>query len=282
VARAKVSIYLRIRQPDGKQPYCPAIWETKKTLRPHWCLVQRVPEHHSEGTYHLRYRVYGKRVWESAGDDPISAVSLRDSRLFQLKHPNSQQGEGLAARHKSPAADESTSVPERLRIADEVKTYLSNCEKLSAKTHAAYKLSLTLFQQSCTKTFLDQIRKQDLQAFDTFPTKRGDDDRTRSNRVGHIVTFLRNQEDPRQNSRQENHAKECAPPMDGAVCARHAHSPRIQRWQTPSRRKSRKHRCSRSDQIHQTAQSSIQTEKTSALSQSLRHKLIATATKPRE
>ncbi len=45
MARARVSIYLRVRQPNGKQPYCPAIWETKE-VRQHWCLVQRIPEHH--------------------------------------------------------------------------------------------------------------------------------------------------------------------------------------------------------------------------------------------
>lgn len=198
MATPKVSIYLRIRQPDGKQPYCLAAWETKKDLKAHWCVVQGVPEHHPEGTYHLRYRVNGKRVWESVSDDAITAVNLRDSRLFQLKHPNSQSGQRLAETHKAQAAEQNTCTIERLRIADEVKTYLSNSEKLSAKTHSAYKLTLTLFQESCAKTYLDQVRKQDLQAFDTFLAKRGDDDRTRSNRVGHVVTFLRNQEGRRE------------------------------------------------------------------------------------
>jgi len=35
----KVCVYIRIRLTDGSQPYCPAIWESKKRLRPHWCLV---------------------------------------------------------------------------------------------------------------------------------------------------------------------------------------------------------------------------------------------------
>lgn len=198
MARPKVSIYLRIRQPDGKQPYCPAIWETKKSLKPHWCVVQRAPEHHPEGTYHLRYRVKGKRVWESVGDDPVAAVSLKDSRLFQLKHPHSQDGQRLAEMRKPERTHEAQIVPERLRIADEIKTYLSNCEKLAPKTYSAYKLTLTLFQKSFTKPYVDQVRKQDLQAFDTFLAKQGDDERTRSNRVGHVVSFLRNREGRRE------------------------------------------------------------------------------------
>src|ERR1035438_6834816 len=47
----KVSVYIRIRTAEGKQPYCKAIWETKKRLKPHWCLVHGTPEHHPEGIY---------------------------------------------------------------------------------------------------------------------------------------------------------------------------------------------------------------------------------------
>jgi len=68
----KVSVYIRIRLADDSQPHCRAIWESKKNLRPHWCLVRGTPEHHREGIYHVRYRVYGKPVWEKVcmGDDP--------------------------------------------------------------------------------------------------------------------------------------------------------------------------------------------------------------------
>lgn len=38
----KVSINLRIRTADGKQPYCPVVWEGKriKRLKPGWCVAQ--------------------------------------------------------------------------------------------------------------------------------------------------------------------------------------------------------------------------------------------------
>jgi integrase/recombinase XerD len=51
-----------------------------------------------------------------------------------------------------------------------------------------------LFPQSCKKIFVHQITKQDLQAFDSFLMQRGDEDRTRANRVEHVTTFLRNKE----------------------------------------------------------------------------------------
>jgi integrase/recombinase XerD len=169
------------------------IWETRKRLRDHWCLVQGTPEHHPEGTYQVRYRVNGKRTWEGAGDDPERAVSLRDSRLWQLKNHRSDCFQRLADNHPA-VPTESEAATNRLRMNDEVKTYLANVAKLSRKTHKAYKLSLTLLQQSCSKTYVDQIKKQDLQGFDTFLKGHGDDDRTRANRVSHIVTFLRNRE----------------------------------------------------------------------------------------
>ena len=55
-----VSIYIRIRNAERKQQYCPAIWERKNTkLKPGWCLVKGTPEEHPEGTYNLRYAVNG-------------------------------------------------------------------------------------------------------------------------------------------------------------------------------------------------------------------------------
>ena len=86
----KVSVYIRIRLTDGSQPYCPAIWESKKRLRPHWCLVRGKPEHHPEGVYHVRYRVNGKPVWEKVcvGDDSYGAADLAALRQSQLADPN--------------------------------------------------------------------------------------------------------------------------------------------------------------------------------------------------
>ncbi len=55
--KMKVSINLRIRTSDGKQPYCPVVWEGKriKKLKPGWCVVNGVEEFHAEGVYHLSY-----------------------------------------------------------------------------------------------------------------------------------------------------------------------------------------------------------------------------------
>jgi integrase len=188
----KVSVYIRIRFTDGSQPYCPAIWESKKRLRPHWCLVRGKLEHHPEGVYHVRYRVNGKPVWEKVcvGDDPYAAADLAALRQSQLADPHDAFSQRIVDAHKP----EPVVGPAKHRLDDEVKTYLSNVAKLAPKTHAAYKLTLDVFQQSCSKIFVHQVTKQDLQAFDSFLLKQGHEDRTRANRIQHVITFLRNKE----------------------------------------------------------------------------------------
>jgi len=130
----KVSVYIRIRLTDGSQPYCPAIWESKKRLRPHWCLVRGKPEHHPEGVYHVRYRVNTKPVWEKVcvGDDPYEAADLAALRQSQLAYPNEAASQRLLDEHKPEPVEAG---PAKHRLDDEVKTYLSNVAKLAPKTH---------------------------------------------------------------------------------------------------------------------------------------------------
>lgn len=194
--KSKATIYLRIRTAEGRQPYCPVIWETKnRRLKPHWCLVGGVPEHHPEAAYHLRYRVDGRQIWENVGNDPEHAVDLRSTRGDQLAHPNTRDGKIFAENCRpAPKSAPEASYEGRFRLDQEIKTYLTNCQKLAPKTYDAYRSSLGLFQKACSKTYVDEVRKQDLQLFDTFLLRRGDDDRTRANRVSHVVTFLRNKE----------------------------------------------------------------------------------------
>jgi integrase/recombinase XerD len=187
-----VSIYIRIRTADGKQRYCPAIWESRhKKLKMGWCNVKGVPEFHPGSSYHLRYSLNGVPKWESVEGDGTYVLDLRATRREQLAHPRAHQ-KFITNGARKPKTERGEPRTERYRLDSEIKTYLSNAEKLSAKTYKAYRFSLTLFLQSCDKTYVELIKKQDLQLFDNLLIKRGNEDRTRSNRVGHVVTFLRN------------------------------------------------------------------------------------------
>ncbi|HXX02047.1 MAG TPA: site-specific integrase [Candidatus Acidoferrales bacterium] len=190
--KPNIKLYLRFRTPDGKQsPYCPAVCDSKSRLRDFWCLVNGQPEFHPNGYYYQRVKRDGKEKWESLGTDPHTASCKAKAQAKQEAHGTedvlglkTSQPEQPAAAEKAPG----------YRVTDEVREYLINAAKLAAKTYKAYAKSLELFQESCKKTYMHQIGKQDLQALDTFLVQRGNDDRTRSNRVGHIVTFLRNEQ----------------------------------------------------------------------------------------
>jgi integrase/recombinase XerD len=187
-----VGLYLKYHTPEGEQsPYRPVLYDAKNRLRPGWCLVAGQEERHPDCTYHLRYKKDGVWKWEGVGDDPNTAMTLRSSRSYT--------GAVDEAHATVIAAEEpdSKSIPSpgKFRLAEEVKTYLTNCEKLAPRSHKAYRVTLVdLFPQSCKKIYVHQITKQDLQAFDSFLLKRGDEDRTRANRVEHVTTFLRNKE----------------------------------------------------------------------------------------
>jgi site-specific recombinase XerD len=181
--KPKAKLYLRFRTPHGKQsPYCPALFDHKSRIRPFWCLVKGAEELHRDGTYYRRAKREGKWKWESLGNDANAAYTKLDvPPLLSLK----------------PAGKSEAAVPtvkDGFRIDDEIAVYLSNVSKLSPKTYKAYRRSLELFRQSCKKIYVHQITKQELQAFDTALIEEGNEDRTRHNRVQHVVTFLRNEE----------------------------------------------------------------------------------------
>lgn len=182
--KPKAKLYLRFRMPDGKQsPYCPALFDNKSRIRPFWCLVKGMPEHHPEATYHKRVKREGKWEWESVGSDANTAAAKVSAA--NVSFPVSP---------KVPDKPETPTAKDGYRIDGEIEVYLSNAAKLSPKTYKAYKLSLGLFRQSCKKIYVHQITKQDLQAFDTYLLDDDNEDRTRHNRVTHVVTFLRNEE----------------------------------------------------------------------------------------
>lgn len=147
------NLYLRFRQPDGKQsPYCPALYDNKSRIRPFWCLVRGTEEHHPEASYYRRWKRDGKWSWES----------LTDANTAWCK---ATAGPILIPAADKPATTETKSdsiAKDSYRLVEEVGEYLSNVAKLAPKTYKAYKRTLELFQQSCKKVYVHQIGKQDL------------------------------------------------------------------------------------------------------------------------
>ena len=59
------------------------------------------------------------------------------------------------------------------------------------RTGETYSCALNGFLKSCSKTYLEDIRVDDLENFQVRLRSQGQSDRTAANRVGQVVTFLR-------------------------------------------------------------------------------------------
>jgi len=77
-------------------------------------------------------------------------------------------------------------------MAVEVARFLENVRLTKApKTYGGYKYDLGLFQQSCRKRFLEDIKEADIKDFIVFLRKRNLGDRTVFNTLEAVHKFLR-------------------------------------------------------------------------------------------
>ena len=169
--KLKVGLYLRYRTPEGKQsPPRPVAWDSKSRLRPGWCMVGGVAEHHPEASYHLRYKRDGKDTWEAVGTDHNTALSLRASRAIPMgEEPRIIIGKpsgkpSVPGTNVAKPTPDSTATARTLDSA--VNEYLTTgkaAEKDWRKhTLQCYTLGLKFFRESCKKTLLDEIEGDDL------------------------------------------------------------------------------------------------------------------------
>jgi integrase/recombinase XerD len=195
------TLYLRVTTKNGKTRFCKPVYLSKGRLKPHAALVNREPQHHPEGVYYIRFgRVGRKQRFESVGNDPYVALDKLAEKERWLR--DRERGIPYAA-SDSPKPESS-----RLRVDGAVEQYFKNLQSQGKdpKTIRAYRLAMNEFRQSCTKKFVDEIRKQDLIDFMGWlrtrlpklrkdgqprkPRRSGDPNRTYFNKVNDIVIFL--------------------------------------------------------------------------------------------
>jgi integrase/recombinase XerD len=177
-------VYLRvIRARDSQHHFAKAVWINKSRIRPHYAVVDGKPEHHPEGTYYLRYRLAGKRVWSQIGSDP--------SLVFDRWREKNNELDAIAI-GREPLPVE-TKKPVKRSLADAATEYLlETTAHKSKKTLDAYTITLDRFQEFCRKEYLEDIDRKDMLAFITFlkgaPHKNAP--RTVRNRVDAFQYFL--------------------------------------------------------------------------------------------
>ncbi len=139
----------------------------------------------------IRYTIDGRRKLHTAAplDEAVTMLKAANVRLYA-----NQNGVQMPGR---PGSEMPAS---RTTIADAVTTYFQNliAQGKDPKTIRTYRVAVDGFVASCSKTYIDQIEKQDLFDYMTWlrrqpATKRkhSNPDRTYNNKLSHTVIFLK-------------------------------------------------------------------------------------------
>src|SRR5271170_7096950 len=80
-----VSLYLRVRSPEGGWLYARSVTASNGRIRPLYALIDGKPVYRDEGVYHLRYSLNGKRIWQPIGSDASLAQVALQRKTVELQ-----------------------------------------------------------------------------------------------------------------------------------------------------------------------------------------------------
>lgn len=197
----KVRIYVRVKLPDGSQPFLDPVRSGNQQLKKGWAVLGGKPQHFPSAVYYLRHVRDGKRVWERLTDDPAQAVAAKNkldvyhaavaAEVIQSNVP------APVATAASAPASPLTPAPNpddkaALSLSEAVKRYkeyLSLSNKAS-KTRRAYEKAIDDFVEHCGDKAASAVTSDDLLRFAGRLRKRPNSDRTVANKINYICTFL--------------------------------------------------------------------------------------------
>jgi integrase/recombinase XerD len=183
----QVNITKRIDTTEGNR-YCPVVVGPNGRIKPDWVMVNERQEKHPEGAYYLDWNEDGKRRRMSVGTDAASAYNSRARKQRELD----AIAAGLIV--SNPIEDDS-----RLRIRSAVDDFLEEVQlSRQRKTWRGYCVSLSYFQESCDKRFLEETERRDLLRFAAFLRDTKElSPRTVHNKFSDVLTFLQAQGMPK-------------------------------------------------------------------------------------
>lgn len=143
-------------------------------------LIDGKAERHPEGTYYIEWYKDGKRRRQSVKD---SGEVLEQARRKAIALDASKAGLEIAAETDG----------DRVRLADAVTSYLKEIDppQREPKTYTAYKYCLELFLANCSRTYLQDVTREDVLAFIRKLYAMGCGARTAYNRAAIIAQLLK-------------------------------------------------------------------------------------------
>jgi integrase len=186
MANLTATLYITVKTKAGKWTTVKPAMSDNGRLKKLVGMVDGKEEKHPEGQYKVRWLENGKPRFDSVGNDPDAALMALNRR------------EKALAAIAAGVEVKSTDGKQRHRISDAAAQYLAFVkENHSHKTWLAYSRNIKLFQESCPKTFLDQIDRADVLEFITACRKQVSPrtgeavgDRTVHNTFQNVNTFF--------------------------------------------------------------------------------------------
>ncbi len=200
----KVRIYIRVKLPDGSQPFLDPVWSANRQIKKGWAIIDGTPKHFPGAVYYLRYAREGKRVWERLTDDPEQALAAKQKLdvfhaavsvdLIQrnVPAPIATATPAPTPAAAQPAASTSAEDSPALKLTgavDRYKEFLSLANK-APKTRTAYETAIDTFVKQCGDKAISDVTAHDLLRFADHLRKRPNSDRTVANKINYICTFL--------------------------------------------------------------------------------------------
>lgn len=206
----KVRLYIRPSLPDGNRPFLDPVFTANHKLSCGVGVLNGRKQKFEKFVYYLRYLTNGKRVWEPVGGDPALALEERrrtENRLegIALGNLKADESEPKLTPLSKPTIDPeaeaalepaSRSEPktERKLLSAAIEKYLEGKRDAGKKkkTMSAYTTALQYFQESCTKTYVEEIERVDVLRFHRY--LRDDKEqsaRSCSNKFCYLMSFLK-------------------------------------------------------------------------------------------
>jgi integrase/recombinase XerD len=181
---AHVNILKKVRI-NGTWKLVPVVVELNGRVKDKVRIGDRI-EVHPEGTYYIEWWEQNRRKRKS--------IPYRD-RVLDIARRKAFEREATKAGLQivSETQDKVDNPSKKTRLDLGIRTFLEDIEppQREPKTYSAYKYCLNLFQSDCSKSYIQDVERQDLLQFIRNQYERGCGARTAYNRVNIVTQFLK-------------------------------------------------------------------------------------------
>ena len=151
--------------------HAPALFDSKGRIRRDHVRVNGTDEVHAEGSYYVEFWDRGKRSREAVGPDAFAAAEKARIRQAEL----AAMRDGIIPALVAPAPE-----PERPQSSRPSESYTEYIQyHRSLRTFRTYRPILAAFRDFCSRTYIDEVGREDLLAFRDRVSQEGSEGKER-------------------------------------------------------------------------------------------------------